>query len=132
MRWIESRLRLIEQRIEGLYRRLLNDEGLIAANRQGLRAAFQQPSGTGSGSGDAVFVCYPTAAVSGATWTSGVPTSAVSFSATVYQVAGTGTVTNGGTQTCLNWLPASLKANLACLCVKDGAGNFVVTGQSCT
>lgn len=132
MQWLESRIRLIEQRVEMLYRRLVGDEATLSNVRQQLRGAYQQLPTGGSTASEAVYVCYPSAAVSGATWTSGVPTSATSFSATVYQVAGTGTVTNGGTQTCLNWLPASLVASKACFLRPDGAGNYVVTGQSCT
>lgn len=96
----------------------------------------QNPWNTGAGGGGGVvsqafYVAYPAAGVGGATWTSGVPTSGVSFTAPVWQVSFTGSATGLGNQTCLNWLPAPVAGGKAVIVMPDGAGNYVVTGQSC-
>ncbi len=128
---LETRLLRLELLATAQAQQIQGILGQLAQLSQQLAAAMSWGAGA-SGSAGAFYVAFPSAAVSGATWTSGVPTSATSFTGHVYHVSGTGTVTDMGSQTILNWLPATLSASKAVIVDPDGAGNFVVTGQSCT
>lgn len=137
MQWIESRMRVIEQRVESLYRRLLDDEGVLAGVRQQLRAAFQQGGGGApAGAGAGFYVCMsPSSGTIQGTWSGGAPTAGGSFAATVYQVSwsgGTPAFASLGTQTVVNWLPAALAASKACVLIPDGSGAYGVASQSCS
>lgn len=133
MQWIESRLHALERRVEDLYRRLLDLINQLNGVRQGLANAFASTS-PDSGSGSSGFyVCMaPASGTYAGTWSGSAPTAGSSFTATVYQVSGTGTISSLGTQTVVNWLPATLQNSKACVVIPDGTGDYGVVSQSCT
>ena len=126
-------MRLAESSIEDLYRRLLDLALKVTANAQGLRSATQAlpPPAQGGGGGGAFFVMAPASGTIQGTWSGGAPTAAGSFSGTVYPFSG-GTFGAGVTATVYNGLPAPLANSLACVCIPDNAGNYIVIGQSCS
>jgi hypothetical protein len=79
----------------------------------------------------AAFVCQPSAAVTGATgtWPTITP---VSFTADVYQVAGTTMTKITPNATIYNWYAASLVASKTVTVEPDGTGAYVAIAQSCT
>lgn len=132
MGWIESAVRQLIQRVEYLYRWM---DRLVAQQnnaRQQLLAAVQAAGAGGSGSLAIYVVMAPASGTYQGTWSGSAPTGGSSFTGTVYQVSGTGTITSMGTQTCVNWMPAALANSKACYCIPDGAGNYAIISQSCT
>ena len=130
MAWVESRILLAERSVEDLYRRLLDVFDQLKMIRQQVRAMGQRvPGGAPPGEGGGAYVCLAPSAVHGS-WSGSAPSSAGSFSATVYQVQGT-VPTSIGTKTVFNWMPSDTVAGKACNLAPDGAGNYVVVSQSC-
>jgi hypothetical protein len=132
MSWIESRVLLIEQKVESLYRRVADLKATLDTVRQQLRSAYQQlPFGGGSSSSGDWYCLTPASGSWGATWSGSTPTSPGSFSATVYSVSGT-TPSSLGTQTVYNWFPASPATSKVIKLTMDAGGNFTTGPQSCT
>ena len=127
---LERRVFRLKGELVAIRQLIATMQGQIAALQQQLYAT-QGPGGGGGGS-DVFYVAFPTGSVSGATWTAGVPVTGASFTAHVYRVSGTSTVTDLGTQTCVNWLAGSLVANKGVTVFPDGAGNYCTASQSCT
>lgn len=124
MGWLESRIQVLEQRVESLYRRLLGDEQTLANVRQQLKGAYQQLGG-GGGGGGTYYACTLSAAlahgssVTGQTvWTlsSGARTN-VSTNATVY---------NDGPNAADD-IPSGSQAILA----ENADGTYTATGVYC-
>jgi hypothetical protein len=131
--WIEARLialELLANRFAGDIARLWQQ---LRAVQQGLISAQQQGSYGQGGTGSGFFVCMaPSSGTYAGTWTGSAPTGGASFTATVYQVANTGAVNSLGTQTVVNWMPATIANGKACVLIPDQAGNYGVVSQSCT
>ena len=132
MGWIEQRLKAIEQRLEYLYRLFQQLQIQATNSRQQLTSAWQDSGGGGSSSAAFYVVMAPSSGTYTGTWSGSAPTAGSSFTGTVYQVQGTSTITSLGTQTCVNWIPATLVNSRACIVIPDGAGNYGVVSQSCT
>jgi hypothetical protein len=131
--WIEQRFLLAEQRLEMLYRWILDLRNQLRAVQQGLIAAQQQGNGGGQNGGafDGWYCTTPSSGSWGATWASGVPVSCGTFTAVVFYISGT-TITNLGSQTVNNWFPASPKVGLVVKVFPDNSGAYQTGPQSCT
>jgi hypothetical protein len=131
----ENRLFKLEQYV---YYTLGNQIRTLQDLVNALRNAQNQGGfgGGGGGSPAAFFVCMaPSSGTYAGTWSGSAPTAGASFGATVYQVSDNGTsqtITDLGTQTVVNWLPATLANSKACVLAADGAGGYGVVSQSCT
>lgn len=132
MGWIESQLRTLALRVEYLYRLITALQAQLTNARQQLTAVWQTTSGGGSSSTGPRYYCVaPSSGSWGATWTSGAPVTPGSFTATVYQIAGS-TITSMGSQTVNNWYPASPVVSLVIQVMPDGSGDYQVLAQSCS
>lgn len=130
MNHLEARLLVAEATIRQLLQQLGELTWRVAKLEQ---QPWLAASGSPGGSNSQAFyvVMAPGAGTINGTWSGSAPTAGGSFSGTVYQVSGTGTVTAIGSRTCVNWLPAALANSKACICLPDGAGNFGIVSQSC-
>ena len=121
MHWIESRIKLVEERVEYLYRQL-------QAVLQQVRAALNQlnqvggSGGGGSGSGS-VYTCSPSGTIAAGGSLGGQTVN-------LYQ-AGSNTALTG-TYTIYNPMGGATVVTKTLIVLPDGLGNFVAITQSCS
>lgn len=124
MPWIESRLRLIEQRAEMLYRRLLDDEATLANVRQQLRGAYQQGGG-GGGGGVTYFGGTTTGDLPG-----GSPGTALTGQ-TVWVLSNGARSNITNSATLYNDTPNDLPSGSQVILAANGDGTYSVIGKVC-
>jgi hypothetical protein len=122
MHWIESRIKLVEERVEYLYRQLQQVLQQVRAALNQLNQVGGGGSGGSSSSGIA-YTCTPNNTIAGG---GNLATQTINL----FQ-AGTGTALTG-TYTLYNPYGASVASGKVCTVMPDGIGNFVVIAQSCT
>jgi hypothetical protein len=134
---LEARVFRLEQQLVTAQQQIASLQSTAALLAQQVQYAGNSGGGS-SGGTNGFYVAYPTAVVSGASWTfSGTTVTAitgVTFTAQVIQVSYNGTsqtVTSLGSQNCVNWIPAPLKADYGIIVYPDGAGSYGVGAQSC-
>lgn len=129
MGWLESRIRMAEQRLEYLYRLLQDLIAQVRALQQGLMAAQQQGSMPTSGGVPCWFIPASGMAAASGNAPSGTPTSLTNQ--TVYRLSGGSWQTVTSSATVYNPIPSALASGKMAAILKNVDGTYSAITQSC-
>ena len=132
MSWIESQLQVLTQRVETLYRQVIDLANQIKAANQGLRASYQQPAGTTTSGGGGMYYCAPSGSIGAASGAPGAGAPGGPVSADVYKVSGGAYSLVASSADIYNPMLSATTANHVLAVADNGDGTYTAISQSCT